>query len=169
MKSLLAERRGQECPAGQRRISGSDHSGRRRPDEAVRLLLEKGAEVNIKGPGGFTALMLAASNGHAETVRLLLEKGADLNAKTRLGQTALVLASQAGRSDAVKVLSEKGARLDTKADAFTDGITQMGLDKKDQAGVEKVLGPKAAEVKAAVAPFRHSASRRGGARGHEHG
>ena len=45
--------------------------------EAVRLLLDNGAEVNHVSDFQNTALYFAASEGHVETTRLLLERGAD--------------------------------------------------------------------------------------------
>ena len=47
--------------------------------EIVKLLLDKGAEVNAWQ--ALNGLELACSNGHtSEIVKLLLDKGADLNA-----------------------------------------------------------------------------------------
>jgi ankyrin repeat protein len=44
--------------------------------EIVKLLIEKGANVNAKDDRGFTALMLASQNGHKEIVELLKSYGA---------------------------------------------------------------------------------------------
>jgi ankyrin repeat protein len=44
--------------------------------DMVKMLLEAGAEVNAKADNGWTALILAKRNGHAEIVRLLIEAGA---------------------------------------------------------------------------------------------
>ena len=43
----------------------------------VRLLLEKGADVEAKNQRGRTALIEATSNGHEAVVQLLLEKGSN--------------------------------------------------------------------------------------------
>lgn len=43
----------------------------------VRLLLEKGADANIKADSGRTILYQAAENRHEAIAQLLLEKGAD--------------------------------------------------------------------------------------------
>ena len=41
----------------------------------MQLLLEKGANVNVKDNSGQTALYWAAHDGHGAAVQLLLEKG----------------------------------------------------------------------------------------------
>ena len=68
--------------------------------DAAKLLLEKGAEINVV-PGGFdyagTGLHYAALNGHCEMVEFLLEHGADRNVKdTKVGSTAAGWAEYGG-------------------------------------------------------------------------
>ncbi len=59
--------------------------------EAVRRQLEQdGIDVNAKNSEGYTALILASSNGHKEIVEMLLEKGSDVNAKDKYNATALI-------------------------------------------------------------------------------
>lgn len=56
----------------------------------VKLLLEKGAEVNVTCTGDFrTPLMTASYNGRKDVVQILLEAGADYDFQDRLGNTAL--------------------------------------------------------------------------------
>lgn len=60
--------------------------------EAAKLLLKKGAEINVV-PGGFdyagTGLHYAALNGHRAMVEFLLQEGADPKVKdTKIGSTA---------------------------------------------------------------------------------
>lgn len=46
---------------------------------AVKVLLDRGANVNTQQFRGQSALMWAASGGHTEAVKLLLARGADVN------------------------------------------------------------------------------------------
>jgi ankyrin repeat protein len=62
--------------------------------ETVRLLLERGAEVDGNDTNGNTALHWASRHGHLETVRLLLERGADADGKNKNGNTAIHWASR---------------------------------------------------------------------------
>lgn len=44
--------------------------------EAIRMLIDAGAEVNQPGEHGYTALHEAAAQGHFDAVKLLIELGA---------------------------------------------------------------------------------------------
>jgi uncharacterized protein len=77
--------------------------------EVVKLLIEKGADVNAKGED-VTDLMIASVLGRLDVVRLLLENGADVNAKDNKGQTALTLASKRGHTQTVELLKAHGAK-----------------------------------------------------------
>ncbi len=87
----------------------------RGPTEAVRLLLENGADPNTSprvGPfGHLTPLMGAAysATSGADAVKLLLEKGADVKAKTSSGATALSLARKTGNAQVIELLEKAGA------------------------------------------------------------
>jgi ankyrin repeat protein len=78
----------------------------------LRLLIERGADVNTTNAAGATALMRAASD--YEKVALLLKRGADAKARSGLGNTALMLAARPWNSHrAVELLLSHGA--DAKA------------------------------------------------------
>jgi ankyrin repeat protein len=80
--------------------------------EAIRLLLDGGADVNSRN--GFEATPLIWAAGNLAKTRLLIERGADVNARTRQGRTALMVAAACnGCSESVRLLLAKGA--DAKA------------------------------------------------------
>ena len=54
---------------------------------AIKELLEEGADVNASDYDGRTALHLAASEGHGHVVELLLNHGANVNPVDRWGDT----------------------------------------------------------------------------------
>jgi ankyrin repeat protein len=48
-------------------------------EQVVKLLLDKGADVNAQGGRYGNALYAASLGGHEQVVKLLLDKGADTN------------------------------------------------------------------------------------------
>ena len=64
--------------------------------------------VNTRGAGGRTALMVAATWPRESTVRLLLEAGANITARDEDGATAVHLAAQLGHDDVVRTLLGQG-------------------------------------------------------------
>jgi ankyrin repeat protein len=90
--------------------------------ETMRLLIDKGADVNGRSAGNATALMWAATD--LEKVRLLVEKGADVNAVSELGHTPLILAAMSDRSsEIVRLLLSRKA--DPKAVARADRMSPL--------------------------------------------
>jgi ankyrin repeat protein len=75
-----------------------------RNGEAVRILLEHGAEVNARQEGGWTALHAASQNGDVEMVRLLIAGGADVQIRAANQQNALDLAFGKGHQAVVDLL-----------------------------------------------------------------
>ena len=68
--------------------------------DMVQLLVEAGADMNIRDEDGSTALMCAAEHGHAGIVKYLLQNpDTDVLAKDNDGLTALAVAMEAGHRD----------------------------------------------------------------------
>ena len=66
----------------------------RRALEAIRVVLELGADVNTADASGNTAMHVAAQKRFESVIRLLAEKGARIDAKNRWGDTPLVVATR---------------------------------------------------------------------------
>lgn len=95
--------------------------------DAIRVLLDHGAQVNQTNPRGQTALMWAVSEGNADAAKLLIGRSANVNAKTNPlppprpldlifsaptpagGMTALLFAARQNDLASVKALLDGGA------------------------------------------------------------
>ena len=74
--------------------------GRRSPgaEEAVKLLLDSGADINAFNEADFTALHGAAFRGLNEVIQILVDRGATINARDFRGRTPYRLAEGAKQS-----------------------------------------------------------------------
>ena len=78
--------------------------------EKVRLLLNRGAEVDAKSERGVRALMIAANRpGASDVVKLLLTHKADATAPDAAGVTPLMYATDFGDLETVKALVGAGS------------------------------------------------------------
>jgi len=73
-------------------------------EDIVKILLDAGAEVDIRDEKGSTPLMHACLFGNIEMVKLLLEFHADLEARDKEGWRPLNYASFGGRAETAKLL-----------------------------------------------------------------
>jgi ankyrin repeat protein len=100
--------------------------------EVVRLLVNKGADINRHASVDFGALpplSRAVSNGQAAMVKLLLSLGADANYVDPLGMTPLLWAASSdyGHGEIVKALLAAGANPNARD---KDGSASSALAKK---------------------------------------
>ena len=72
--------------------------------EMVRMLLKRGASVDLQTNLGFTALMSSAGAGHPSILLVLLEHSADPDLQDIFGATALMAAADAGQGACVQAL-----------------------------------------------------------------
>lgn len=100
-------------------IDSLDPNGNRRPLNyaaingrvpALRLLLARGAPINLPNRTGFTPLHHAAEGGAHDALRFLLEAGADQEARTAQGMTALDIARAREDAAAVALLGAAARR-----------------------------------------------------------
>ncbi len=120
--------------------------------DAVRLLLENGADPNIRNEAGATALMWAVDD--LEKTRLLVNNGADVNARSADGRTPLLIATgYYGADETIKLLLEHGADPSIKAPSYRGPVTPLrqAADRGDHAVLNMLL-ERGADVKSA-GPF----------------
>jgi uncharacterized protein len=77
--------------------------------EVARLLINRGARLDLADSNGNTALHQAAFEAPLETVQLLVARGADLSARNKKGQTPLAIAREKGRDEVAAWLGARGA------------------------------------------------------------
>jgi ankyrin repeat protein len=106
------------------------------------LLLDAGAEPNVRDGQGRSPLYWAAATGHAEVVELLLARGADVHLGARSGDTPLVVAAQNGHERVVQSLLEHGADPALRAD---DALALEAARENGHAEVVRLLTAATAE------------------------
>ncbi|MCB9228317.1 MAG: ankyrin repeat domain-containing protein [Deltaproteobacteria bacterium] len=79
------------------------------PIDAVKFLIERGADVNQPDSGGRTALLWAVNHNRADVIELLVENGADVNQADHMLNTPLFRAVQNNRINLVEFLIANGA------------------------------------------------------------
>lgn len=96
-------------------------------DEAkVRLLLEKGANANVRSKQGRTPLFIAASSEPgSEIVKLLLDHGAELNPKGNPFDNPLIAAANANDAATVRLMLDRGSDLGGPIGSFAINIAAM--------------------------------------------
>jgi ankyrin repeat protein len=113
--------------------------------DLVKSLISKGADVNARGRGDYTALHNARES--IEIMRLLLANGADIEARQEHGATPLACVAYSGHIEAARLLIEHGADIEAK---LSDGETTPLLRAVSQQHVEttKLLLDKGANIHA---------------------
>lgn len=80
--------------------------------QAIKLLLDHGADVNVFDDDGMTPLQRVVKSEQFDgysAAKLLLSHGAALEPRDGQGSTAVMLASKRGKTDLVRLLAESGA------------------------------------------------------------
>jgi hypothetical protein len=101
--------------------------------DAVRLLLERGADFGLATSSGFIPLMIAVDKGHMGIVREMAARGADLDAAEQNGITAFHIACVKNDPDSVAALVELGC--DTSIKAKGIGTGKQSAEEKGSTAV----------------------------------
>lgn len=81
-------------------------------EERVRLLLDKGADPNMRDNLGYAPIHNAARNRYASLVTLLAKRGADVNARDSDGFTALLHAINRNHVPTIEAIAKAGGDLE---------------------------------------------------------
>jgi ankyrin repeat protein len=113
----------------------------------VRMLLDRGADVNTVSKQGHTALLLAAmSDGSAPILRLLIAKGANVKAVDNNKFNGLLNASFANDLESVHIFLDAG--LDVNSKDISGNTPLMNAAGRGNLAMAKLLLAKGADVKA---------------------
>ena len=130
--------------------------------KSVRLLLEKGADINAQGGNYGNALQAASMGGYDQIVQRLLEQGADVNAQGGYSGNALQAASRGGYDQIVQRLLEQGADVNAQGEYYGNALQAASAEGHDQI-VQRLL-EQGADVNAQGGSFGNAlqAASRGG-------
>mmetsp|Transcript_145944 Transcript_145944/g.406557 ORF Transcript_145944/g.406557 Transcript_145944/m.406557 type:complete len:149 (-) Transcript_145944:112-558(-) len=102
---------------------------------ALEQALAEGAEVDsVDDEDGFTALMLAAGEGHLACVQRLFDARASLDLAADNGRTALHMAASGGRTEVVAALLALGCRVDLKGTDYRTALNEAQVNLKNEIG-----------------------------------
>ncbi len=111
--------------------------GNRNPADAVKLLLEAGANPNALSGGGDTALHLAAYGGHLEPIRELIAGGADVSVRDAKGLTPLQLVESMQPRKLDPIAEMVGIFDDGAQPKETAAFLREAIAARDRAGATK--------------------------------
>ena len=83
-------------------------------EQIAKLLLERGADVEVRSSDRWTALTVAAWNGQYVMTQRLPEREADIGAKNLAGWMALAIAARNNELEIVQILLDTGANTEVR-------------------------------------------------------
>lgn len=121
-------------------VSLLNHAVRKNKFEAVKILLDSGANINsVSKDRGYTPLMDAVWRGNLEIVKYLLMSKADVSTLSKEDETNLVIAVGANKEELVQILISFGADPDQKDSMEMSAWDYATLFKKDN--LLKIMEP----------------------------
>ncbi|KAG4263778.1 hypothetical protein FPRO03_09054 [Fusarium proliferatum] len=92
--------------------------------DTVELLVDNGAEINVRCHLGQAPLHISVESGEDEITEFLISKGADVSVVDDYGRTALTIASMSGNTEVARQLIDSGADI---SHGTTDGFTPLSM------------------------------------------
>ncbi|EDP53460.1 ankyrin repeat domain-containing protein [Aspergillus fumigatus Af293] len=99
---------------------------------AVRLLLEKGVNVELHDKSALVPLLLEASKGHTAVVCLLLEYSASIDPTNADGDTALMIAVHNGHHETILSLLARSVAIDCVNHAHRTALSRAAENDHDK-------------------------------------
>lgn len=121
--------------------------------ESVKILLDAGADVSIKGNDGTSAVIMLAyrkrkSSDDDKILDLLISKGSDIDSQDNDGSTALSFAVASDDKNLVKILLSRGASVDVKDNDGQTAIWNICQSNKHGIEILDMLLLKGADINA---------------------
>ncbi|KAI1388442.1 uncharacterized protein F4822DRAFT_246736 [Hypoxylon trugodes] len=108
------------------------HAAANGKEEALKILLVLGADINGQGRECTNALQAAARQGHRSIVKFLLRHGADVNARDGKGGNAFQAAACQNHLDIVKTLVEAGSVVNGRDDEGNSAFWKASYQGHDE-------------------------------------
>ena len=119
--------------------------------DMMKILIENGANVEVKDVDKETPLFLVSSSSAPEVMKVLLDAGADPNNRAGDGWTCLMVAVRQGDYESSKLLLGAGADMYLGRDMFGRGVIEINQMHMTGQGIRM---PKGESYDAAMARYR---------------
>ncbi|TFY71985.1 hypothetical protein EVG20_g1035, partial [Dentipellis fragilis] len=112
----------------------------------LKVLSNKGADINMQDHYLGTALIAASYRGHTSLANILLDKGADINMQDHHYGGALIAASYEGYISLVQLLLDKGTNINAQSCHYGTALTAASL--QGHTSLVQLLLEKGADINA---------------------
>ena len=99
--------------------------------ECLKILLQRGSNIDHQNSNGETALIMAAKFGSVESIQILLQHNASINVQDHSKRTALMIAAIWNNPDSIKMLIDSGANLDITDNEKWDALMLSLMNHED--------------------------------------
>ena len=99
--------------------------------ECIKILLQRGSNLDHQNYNGETALCMAAILGSVESIEILLQHNASINVQDFCKRTPLMYAAIGNHANCMKVLISAGASLDITDEEKNDALVLSLINSED--------------------------------------